>query len=274
MAAICEKPLGISLFCLGVLTGVCAARLPEPSDPSSAANEPRESVAVELTGPTTRAIEKSLDRVTAPPASGSARGLAGKALDFTVHIRGGKVYGAGIVLDKRGHVLTADHVIDGVPKVEVTFHGGSKATPAKVMDRDKKLDLALLRIDVPVRDVAPVGSVSDLSMGDEVFAMGSPRKMQFSLSRGIVSYVGRSFDGALYIQSDLPANSGSSGGPVMNDQGEVVGVSSFILRNSQGLSFSVPIDYAFVRFHKQLGRRDTTSFDRWLDARRSGPASP
>lgn len=260
---------GGKLFLLGVSTGLALAA-PLASERASGADG-GEVVAVEPTGPTERAILRRLDE-TPDPGTGSVRAIAQRALGFTVHIRGGSVYGAGVVLDERGHVVTADHVIDGVKTIHVSFHGQTRRIPAKVVDRDAKLDLALLKIEERTAAVAEIGSIADVRMGDEVFGMGSPRKLEFSLSRGIVSYVGRSFDSALYLQTDLPANSGNSGGPIMNERGEVIGIASFILKNSQGLAFSVPIENAFVRFAKVLGRRDTSRFERWAQSRRGGPA--
>jgi serine protease Do len=86
-----------------------------------------------------------------------------------------------------------------------------------------------------------------------VYAFGAPRKMAFSMSRGMVSYTGRDFEGLSYMQIDLALNGGSSGGPIVNSYGEVVGISSFILKKSQGLSFALPIDYARERFARYLG---------------------
>jgi S1-C subfamily serine protease len=97
--------------------------------------------------------------------------------------------------------------------------------------------------------------------------------MSFSLGRGVVSYVGRSFDGTFYVQTDLAANPGSSGGPVLDAKGELIGVSSFVLRGGQGLSFAVPVDYAYTRFANVLGApRDEARFARWLAAH--GSATP
>jgi S1-C subfamily serine protease len=256
----------LALFGAGVLTGLVAAKPVPPPAP------PPEQVVVEPTGPAEAVTTKTVDPGSVPQQTrGAARQVAKKALDFSVYIRGGAVYGAGVVIDDKGHVLTCDHVIDGLEKVEVSFHDDPKLYRAKILDRDKKLDLALLQIDVPPPAVADIASVMDLSMGDEVFGMGSPRKMGFSLSRGVVSYVGRSFDGTFYVQTDLAANSGSSGGPILNERGQLIGVASFILRGSQGLSFAVPVDYALVRFRSKLGiARDTSAFERWVETRRGG----
>lgn len=274
--------LAVLTFCAGALSGVAAARAP-------ALISRDDRVEVELTGagwPLSTRVKKRLDPMRAPQhrsAAGgsrsvSPRDIANRALDFTVFIRGGPVYGAGVVIDAAGHVLTCDHVIDGVPKISVYFHEDPRPVPAKVIGRDKQLDLALLAIDAVPAAVAPIGSVVDSQMGDAVFAMGAPRKMSFSFSRGVVSYVGRSFDGTLYLQTDLPANSGSSGGPVLNDRGELIGLSSFILRGSQGLAFAVPVDYAFVRFASALSAsRSAERFRGWLAARQrteDGATSP
>jgi serine protease Do len=184
-------------------------------------------------------------------------------------LRGGPVYGAGVLIDDTGHVLTCDHVVDGVEDLKAYFHARPAPSDVKILERDAELDLALLLVEDPPLVATPLhtGSVVDLSMGDVVYAMGAPRKMQFSFSRGIVSYVGRAFDGTLYVQSDLAANSGSSGGPVFNERGELVGLSSFILRDSHGLSFAVPIDYAYRRFAQLRGDHERSRFGIWLAAR-------
>jgi len=206
------------------------------------------------------------------PAAVSPREIAARALASTVYLHGGSVYGAGVVLDDAGHVLTCDHVIDGLDHVDAFFDGDATAIPVRVVARAKDVDLALLELTRPLpahRGPIATASVTDLAMGDSVWAMGAPRKMRFSLSHGIVSYTGRAFDGTYYVQTDLSANGGSSGGPLMNEHGELVGLSSFIFHNSEGLTFAVPIDYAYERFAPELGRRaarDSGRFHEWLEA--------
>ncbi|HEY1959307.1 MAG TPA: trypsin-like peptidase domain-containing protein [Polyangiaceae bacterium] len=202
----------------------------------------------------------------------SPRAIAARALASTVYLHGGSVYGAGVLLDDAGHVLTCDHVIDGLDRIDASFDGDPNPIPVRVVARASDVDLALLELERPVpahRAPIAAASVADLAMGDNLWAMGAPRKMRFSLSHGIVSYTGRSFDGTYYVQTDLAANGGSSGGPVMNEHGRLVGLSSFIFHNSEGLTFAVPIDYAFERFAPELGRgaaRDGRRFHEWLDA--------
>lgn len=205
------------------------------------------------------------------PTELPAHVIAARALASSVYLHGGSVYGAGVVLDRAGHVLTCDHVINGVDHMSAYFDGDPTPIPVKVVARARDVDLALLELQggLPARRVPlPSASVTSVAMGDAVYAMGAPRKMRFSLNHGIVSYVGRPFDGTYYLQTDLTANGGSSGGPVMNDRGELVGVSAFIFHGSEGLTFAVPIDYAWDRFRDELGgtARDGRRFQAWLDA--------
>lgn len=193
--------------------------------------------------------------------------IAEEALGFTAFVQGKRVYGAGILVDRVGHVLTCWHVVNGTEGLTVSF-ADVQPLPARIVDHDERLDLALLKVDLERNRPLRTASITTVRMGDEVFGMGAPRKMSFSLSRGIVSFVGRPFDGVLYLQTDLPTNGGNSGGPVMNERGEVVAISSFILRDSQGLAFSLPIDYAYVRFATVLGPPlRGAEFESWLAAR-------
>lgn len=192
--------------------------------------------------------------------------IAKKALQWSASIRGEGVYGAGIVVDPRGYVLTNHHVIQGLEKIRVQFVD-TPEMPAKLVEVDKDLDLALLKVelDEPRLVSAPAGDFLTAEVGDDVFAVGCPRKMNFTVSRGMVSYVGRRIDGNYYLQSDLATNDGNSGGPVVNDRGEVIAVMTFILRDSQGLAFAVPISYAYERFADVLGtpKIDLGRFEQW-----------
>ena len=134
--------------------------------------------------------------------------VAKKALEWSASIRGDGVYGAGIVVDKRGYVLTNHHVIQGLDKVRVQFTDTAEL-PAKIVAVDKTLDLALLKVDIERPVAAPAGDFLSAQVGDDVYAVGSPRKMNFTVSRGMVSYVGRRIDGNYYVQSDLATNDGS-----------------------------------------------------------------
>jgi len=180
--------------------------------------------------------------------------LAARAQSCTAAVRADLNYGAGVVVDRSGLVLTNLHVIANTHTITVTPFG-SEPRPARVLDSDAELDLALLSANVPapLADAARLGSAAALAVGDEVLAVGSPRKMYFSVSRGMVSFPNRLLEGVEYVQTDLPINEGNSGGPLVDREGRVVGIVSFILRESQGLSFALPIDRAVARFAAYLG---------------------
>jgi S1-C subfamily serine protease len=187
--------------------------------------------------------------------------VAADAQTWTAAVRADQNYGAGVVVTRSGLVLTNLHVVEGTRSVTVTPFG-IEPTPAEVIDTDDDLDVALLRLAraadaagkprAPALQVAALGSVQSLAVGDEVLAVGSPRKMYFSVSRGMVSFPNRFLDGVEYIQTDLPINVGNSGGPLVDREGRVVGIVSFILKDSQGISFALPIDRALARFAKAL----------------------
>jgi len=179
--------------------------------------------------------------------------LAARAQSWTVAVRADMNYGAGVVVDRAGLVLTNLHVVSNAHSVTITTFGGSPIS-AKVLDTDADLDLALLSASLtsPLPVAADLGSTAALGVGDEVLAVGSPRKMFFSVSRGMVSFPNRLLEGVEYVQTDLPINEGNSGGPLVDRQGRVVGIVSFILRDSQGLSFALPIDRAVTRFATYL----------------------
>ena len=177
--------------------------------------------------------------------------VAARAQSWTVAVRADQSYGAGVAVDRAGFVLTNLHVVDGAKAITVTPFGGDPVS-AEVLDTDRELDLALLRLPSPLGNAAVVGRSEALGVGDEVMAVGSPRKMYFSVSRGMVSFPNRFLDGVEYIQTDLPINVGNSGGPLVDDGGNVVGIVSFILRDSQGISFALPIDRAVSRFGEHL----------------------
>jgi S1-C subfamily serine protease len=217
-----------------------------------------------------RAADEPVDEPAGP--SLSRQEVARRALEWSAAIRGDGYYGAGMVIDKRGYVLTCHHVVKDMKSISVSFPDTGDL-PARLVDYDEDLDLALLDVGVERPVAAPMASFVESRIGDEVLSVGSPRRMDFTVAWGIVSYVGRRMVGHYYLQTDLPTNGGNSGGPVVNGRGEVLGIMSFNLRQSQGLSFATPIDVAYERFAKHLkrDRLDLGSFHHWLQARADGP---
>ncbi len=165
------------------------------------------------------------------------------ALRFTVMIEGAGVYGAGILINPaQGMVITNQHVVQDMHTPRVSAYDGRTGF-AVIVSMDKARDVAVLSVPALVTPDLPaprIGDADHLLPGEEVYAVGMPRKLPFTVSRGIVSYVGREMEGAHYLQVDMNINDGNSGGPVVSARGELVGMMSFIYRRSQGLSFALP----------------------------------
>ena len=162
--------------------------------------------------------------------------------------------GSGSIIDTRGHILTNHHVVANAQKLEVTLADGSK-WPAKLVGADPDSDLAVIKIDAPKEKlkVIPMGDSKNLKIGQKVLAIGNPFGLQRTLTTGIVSSVGRTIrsdSGALIedvIQTDAAINPGNSGGPLLNSDGEIIGINSAILSPSGGnvgIGFAVPVNTA------------------------------
>jgi putative serine protease PepD len=157
--------------------------------------------------------------------------------------------GTGIVLNEKGLILTNDHVIAGGTSLTVAANGSSTVTrPATLVGEEANSDLALIRVDPTGLGLKPldVVSSSSLQVGDPVYAIGNPYGLDETLTRGIVSALGRSIsapDGAAIsgaIQTDAALNPGNSGGPLLNDQGQVIGVNSQIASDAASVAGSQP----------------------------------
>lgn len=159
--------------------------------------------------------------------------------------------GTGFIISADGYVLTNHHVIDGADEVIVRLRD-RRELEAKVVGSDEQSDVALLKLDAERLPTVRLGEAKELKPGQWVLAIGSPFGFEHSVTAGIVSAVGRSsqMTGQQYvpfIQTDVPINRGNSGGPLINMDGEVVGINSQILSNTggfMGVSFAIPIDTA------------------------------
>jgi S1-C subfamily serine protease len=173
----------------------------------------------------------------------------------------GQALGSGFVIDKSGHILTNAHVVLNASKVQVAFGSGStaKTYDAKVLGVDRSTDVAVLKVDAPSEALTPLqlGNSSDVQVGDPVVAIGNPLGETRTATTGIVSAVNRdigSLQGNVQIrgaiQTDAAINHGNSGGPLINDLGQVIGITSQILSDdpnnpqsgSIGIGFAVPIN--------------------------------
>ena len=171
-----------------------------------------------------------------------------------VRTPGGGATGSGFVLDRDGYLLTNDHVVEDAENVRVRFPEGGPVA-AKVVGTDESTDLALLKIDPSAHKLTPLalGSSSALKVGQSAIAIGSPYRLQGTLTTGVVSALGRSitapnnFPIDNVIQTDAAINPGNSGGPLLDASGRVVGVNAQIATNTganDGVGFAIPIDTA------------------------------
>jgi serine protease Do len=168
----------------------------------------------------------------------------------------GRTIGSGVVVDSKGLILTNAHVVEGADGVDVilpTEDGGAtrlgttmRRVKAKIVGVAEDLDLALLSIDVTGLPALPLADYSKVRQGELVFAFGSPDGLRNSVTMGMVSAVARQTDPddpVVYIQTDAPINPGNSGGPLVDVDGELVGINTFIRTasgGSEGLGFALP----------------------------------
>jgi Do/DeqQ family serine protease len=158
--------------------------------------------------------------------------------------------GSGFVWSSDGIIVTNNHVVEGASKITVNFQDGSQHT-AKLVGVDPDSDVAVLRVDAKNLSAAPIGTSSDLMIGESVVAVGNPFGLSGTVTTGVVSALGRSVpskeEGRTFtdfIQTDASINPGNSGGPLLNIEGRVIGINTAIIAQAQGIGFAIPVDRA------------------------------
>ena len=170
--------------------------------------------------------------------------------------------GSGFVIDKKGHIITNNHVVADADEIEVSFSDGT-TVPAKVVGKDPYSDLAVIKVDLPAEQlvVAELGESDNLHPGQKVIAIGNPFGLAGTMTTGIISAIGRtlpesgnqtggSFINPEIIQTDAAINPGNSGGPLLNSHGRVIGVNAAIRTNNatagsasnSGIGFAIPVN--------------------------------
>ena len=212
--------------------------------PSSSASEARRTAVV-------KAVEEARDSVV------NIHGQKTVGADEDPLLRGDGPHkvngmGTGIVIDERGYIITNYHVVEGVKKIEVSLADGTNCT-AQLVSTDPANDLAVVKVDVQRKlPVITIGTSSDLMVGESVIAMGNAFGYEHTVTRGIVSAIHRSVqvsDTQSYddlIQTDASINPGNSGGPLMNIDGEMIGINVAVRAGAQGIGFAIPIDKAMT----------------------------
>ena len=202
--------------------------------------------------------------VKAAPEEGSLAALYQQVIPGVVAIKTGTALGSGFVFDGKGHVITNQHVVDGVSQVEVDFASGYKAY-GTVIGTDTDADVAVIKVDAPAEEIHPlaIGDSSILQVGQSVVAIGNPFGLSGTMTLGIISGLGRTqfahqasgggfYSTADIIQTDAAINPGNSGGPLFNLNGEVIGINQSIRTDNinqvtgnainSGVGFSISIN--------------------------------
>jgi serine protease Do len=219
--------MGARLFFVVTLLGVasCATASPSAAPRSAAAHRSPSADAV--------AVHASLT-----PAD-----IAARAMPAVVTIHTGPGLGTGFVVRPDGWIATNFHVIVSGARVTVTMGDARQFDVVEVLATNPEHDLALLRIEAQGLATVALGDSSAMRPGDPVVAIGNPLGLEDTVSNGLVSAVRTIHQGSEVLQISAPIAPGSSGGPIFNDRGEVVGVATAFAHGGQNLNFGVPVRY-------------------------------
>jgi serine protease Do len=184
---------------------------------------------------------------------------SGERSNTAVVIGRQRAIGSGFVIDRAGYIVTNAHVVSGAQRVQVVVPEGvsdgtlpailsarTNIVPARIVGVARDIDVALLKVDNVAFTALPLAQYRNIRQGEVVLAFGSPEGLRNTVTLGVVSSVARQIDPdspMVYIQTDAPINPGNSGGPLVNVDGEVVGINTFILSQSggnEGLGFAIP----------------------------------
>ncbi|MEE8452267.1 MAG: trypsin-like peptidase domain-containing protein [Thermoguttaceae bacterium] len=175
--------------------------------------------------------------------------------------------GTGVIVDPRGYVVTNYHVVDGVRQIKVTTGDGTQYE-AKLVSRDVDTDLAIIKLNsVEMLPVIELGTSTDLMPGETVVAVGNAYGYEHTVTLGIISALNRAVqvsDAQFYddlIQTDASINPGNSGGPLLNIDGEMIGINVAVRAGAQGIGFAIPVDKAMAVVAKMLAQ--CTSSKTW-----------
>ncbi len=235
---------GRSLACMLLATWVAGGLTATPARASSRVSPARKTAVVEAVA----RIQPAVVSIASEKLSASnARWPFSPEESTRSRVSG---MGTGVILDRRGFIITNHHVVDRVEGIEVRLNDGAGTTlPARVIQSDPVMDLAILKVESPrPLTEALIGTSSDLMVGEDVITVGNAFGYENTVSVGIISALGRNVtlsDDQVYrnlIQTDACINPGNSGGPLVNIKGELVGINVAVRAGAQGIGFALPID--------------------------------
>lgn len=214
----------------------------------------KDSSSIEIYSETNRAT--NIISKVSPSVVGIIGKLKESSYDYS-ELTDNLIFGTGVIYRSNGYIVTNAHVVKDMDSIVVVL-SNSKAYKARLKAIDESLDLAVIKIDKGGLQPANFGDILDVSVGQDVIAIGTPLSFNLrnSATKGIISGMNRSSDGEYrFIQSDAAINGGNSGGPLVNMQGQVIGINSVKLvgYGVEGLNFSIPVDtvkYAISHFEK------------------------
>lgn len=171
---------------------------------------------------------------------GDFSGVIEEVVKGVVSIGSDNSIGSGFIVESSGYIVTNAHVISNVNNAKVGLYN-SKILSAKVIGRDVKRDIALLKIEDSNYHTLVLSNSGDIQVGEKVIAIGNPYGLSFTVTEGIVSAVNRRGPNGLaeYIQTDVSLNPGNSGGPLINTEGKVMGVNNFKVGSADSLGFAL-----------------------------------
>ena len=202
-----------------------------------------------------------------PPGERSVRDLVNEIGEAVVQVRTPEGLGSGFFINPDGFLITNFHVTEGETQISVEVYHRTEGQLERTVYKQVRIvalnkfgDLALLRVedkDAPKFVCVTLGDSDSLSVGDSVFAIGSPLGLERTVTEGILSTKTREFEGDLYLQTTAQINPGNSGGPLFNMRGEVVGVTNMKITFGEGLGFAIPVD--LVKYF--LNHREAFAYD-------------
>jgi serine protease Do len=229
---------GRSRFALAGLLGACAFLTVLEGTPAS---ELRRTPIVEAVEKAAPSVVNIHGRKTVPAGEVQFSSDAGRQVNGM---------GTGVVIDERGYIITNYHVIEGVRQIQVTLADGSTAI-GRLVENDPRTDLAIIKVDVEKSmPVIRIGASRDLMVGEPVVAVGNAYGYPHTASRGIISALHRTVQVSEeqkyndLIQTDAAINPGNSGGPLLNIDGEMIGINVAVRVGAQGIGFAIPVDEA------------------------------